>query len=223
MNLRERLYGTLASARKSATWSVHDDLVDTILSAYRQPGRYYHTLQHIEYCLAQLDAYKQSGVSGPIFSQGTAELALWYHDLVYNPKAHNNEELSVAALKEAEAKVPLDPTIVREACSAIMATCHKALPETPLDKFVVDIDLSILSADEDKFDQYEREVREEYSFVPDEAWIPGRTKVLQEFLDRDWVYSFTYFRMRYEGAARVNLKRALARLARGEVLHLGLR
>lgn len=220
MNLRDHLYGTLASARKSESWSVHDDLVDRILSAYRQPGRHYHTLQHIEHCLTTLDDYRRSGVSGPIFSKGTAELALWYHDLVYDPKAHNNEELSVAALKEAEAKIPLDPIIVREACSAIMATCHKGVADTALDKVVVDIDLSILSASEEKFDEYERQVRTEYDFVPDEAWIVERTKVMQGFLDRDWVYSFPYFRMRFEGAARANLKRSLDRLARGEVLRM---
>lgn len=220
MNLRDRLYGTLVSARRHETWTVHDDLVGRIIGSYREPGRHYHTLKHIEHCLTVLDEYGQSGTSGPVVSRGTAELALWYHDLVYDPKGHNNEERSVAVLKEDEAKVPLDPIIVRDACAAIMATRHRPLPSSPIEKFVVDIDLSILSADEARFDKYEREVRQEYDFVADAGWIAGRSKVLQEFLDREWVYSFPYFRMKFEGAARANIKRSLARLARGEVLRM---
>jgi predicted metal-dependent HD superfamily phosphohydrolase len=218
LNLNARLYSILISARKSGSWSDHSVLVNEILSAYQQPGRHYHTLRHIEYCLDAVDRYKQSGVSGPIFSQGTVELALWYHDLVYDPRAIDNEERSVAVLREHEALVPLDPVIVGEACSAILATCHRAPPIAPLDKFVVDVDLSILAAPEERFNEYERGVRAEYCFVPDSAWIAGRSQVLQDFVNREWVYSFPYFRMRFEGAARANLKRSIARLARGEIL-----
>ncbi len=147
------------------------------------------------------------------------ELALWYHDLVYDAKSQNNEEMSAAILRAHADDLRFDATIVDAACRGIMATRHKAVPEHSTDKLIVDIDLQILHAAEEDFDRYERQVRAEYSFVDDASWIMGRTQVLQEFLDRDWIYSTPLFRRSYEGDARANLKRSIARLARGEVLH----
>jgi hypothetical protein len=43
----------------------------------------------------------------------------------------------------------------------IMATCHAALPTTPDQALLVDIDLSILGADSERFDEYEVQVRQE--------------------------------------------------------------
>jgi predicted metal-dependent HD superfamily phosphohydrolase len=93
-----------------------------------------------------------------------------------------------------------------------MATRHRVTPESPIDKLVVDIDISILSAPEKDFDAYEKAVRKEYAFVEDAAWRAGRTQILQSFLDREWIYSTQSFRKR-EADARTNLKRSIAKLA----------
>jgi hypothetical protein len=77
---------------------------------------------------------------------------------------------------------------------------------------LLDIDLSILGADEDAFDRYDRAIREEYSWVPEAEYRNARIKVLKSFADRASIYHTLIGRKRYESQARANLERALARL-----------
>lgn len=199
---------------------------DYLIAHYTAPERHYHTLSHVNECsnlLHWMLPPEDPETPERVRDRQAAELALWYHDLVFDPKLQNNEELSAAILRDHARELNLDATLVGVACTAIMATRHKAMPTTEVDKLVVDIDLNILRVPTPRFDHYERQIREEYAFVPDPIWIVGRSKVLQEFLDRDWIYSTPMYRRMYEGDARENIKRSLARLAKGEVLRLGLR
>jgi len=58
---------------------------------YSEPGRFYHSAGHILYCLDQLDNYP-SGTG----DSDALELAIWYHDAVYDPRVSDgtNERLS---------------------------------------------------------------------------------------------------------------------------------
>jgi predicted metal-dependent HD superfamily phosphohydrolase len=197
-------------------------VVEYLWAHYGAPERYYHNLAHIDHCMRELEWIRERfHISNVDHAElQAAKLALWYHDLVYDPKLHNNEELSCSILCAHAGELRLHAGLVDQAYRAIMATRHKAVPVNPIDKYVVDIDLAILHAPEPLFDTYERQVREEYAFVDDVTWTVGRIKVLQEFLDREWIYSTPMFRRRYEGDARANLKRSIARLAQGEVLRM---
>jgi predicted metal-dependent HD superfamily phosphohydrolase len=93
-----------------------------------------------------------------------------------------------------------------------MATRHKAVPRGTDAEILVDIDLSILGAAPDRFDEYERQVREEYAWVPDFLFRRERKAILKEFLARPQIFSSTHFRGRYEQQARSNLERSLERL-----------
>ena len=77
----------------------------------------------------------------------------------------------------------------------------------------MDIDLSILGQSEDRFDTYERQVREEYEWVTEDAFVAGRLAILKLFLERPTIYSTPFFRTRYEAQARRNLNRSLAQLS----------
>jgi predicted metal-dependent HD superfamily phosphohydrolase len=76
---------------------------------------------------------------------------------------------------------------------------------------VLDIDLAILAADPAEFDEYERAIRAEYAWVPDENYRAARAKILQSFLDRERIYRTAPFAGR-EARARANIERALSRL-----------
>ena len=78
---------------------------------------------------------------------------------------------------------------------------------------LVDIDLGILGSDIERFEEYELQVREEYSWVPELLYRHGRRKILEEFANREWVYCTDHFRAAYEERARENMARSLARLA----------
>ena len=80
----------------------------------------------------------------------------------------------------------------------------------------LDMDLSILGADEAEFDRYEEGVRREYAWVGEEEWRAGRAAVLRGFQDREHIYFSDLFRGLLEEKARANLRRSLARLESGE-------
>ena len=77
---------------------------------------------------------------------------------------------------------------------------------------LVDIDLSILGANPDRFDEYEYQIRQEYAWVPDGLFRTKRKALLQGFLARTRIFNTTYFVERYEKQARLNLKRSLDQL-----------
>ena len=57
-------------------------------AAYAQSHRAYHTFQHLSECLEKLDW----SVSKRAFQNvAFAEIALWYHDVVYQPRASEKQ------------------------------------------------------------------------------------------------------------------------------------
>ena len=72
---------------------------------------------------------------------------------------------------------------------------------------LLDIDLSILGAPDAGFDAYDRAVRQEYNWVPDDVYEPARKQVLQSFLDREHIYHTPVMFEQFEHQAKCNLKR----------------
>jgi predicted metal-dependent HD superfamily phosphohydrolase len=79
----------------------------------------------------------------------------------------------------------------------------------------LDMDLAILGSAAEEFAAYERTVRLEYDWVPEKAWITGRSQVLRSFLARRFIYVSPKFQRSHEAAARSNLERSLASLEDG--------
>jgi predicted metal-dependent HD superfamily phosphohydrolase len=94
----------------------------------------------------------------------------------------------------------------------VMATRHDAAPSKSDAKLVVDVDLSILGAEELRFDEYERQVREEYAWVPEAVFRRERRRILEGFLRRPRIYLTEYFHATREARARFNLERSIKAL-----------
>lgn len=62
---------------------------DRLVDAYSQKHRRYHTGAHIDHCLQELDA-----APGLAVEPAEVELALWFHDAIYDPYASDNEAKS---------------------------------------------------------------------------------------------------------------------------------
>jgi predicted metal-dependent HD superfamily phosphohydrolase len=173
---------------------------DDLLTCYTEPHRAYHNARHIAECLRALDT------AGGAEEPDAVEMALWTHDVIYDPHAHDNEVASAAWVAE---RLPLWSEPLR---TLILATQHKELPQSPDACLIVDIDLSILASEPARFDEYEAQIRAEYAFVPEDDFRRGRTAILQRFLDRPSLFHTPLFRQRCEEAARANLTRSLMRL-----------
>ncbi len=176
--------------------------------AYAEPHRHYHNQQHIAECLAEFD------VARPLAQQPIAvELALWFHDAVYDPKASDNEEQSARLATSCLDAAGL-PDLARSVAGLVMATKLHRIDAGPDAALVVDVDLSILGQSEERFAEYETQIREEYTWVPKLIFNRKRVEILQGFLDRKSIYTNEHFVMRYEQSARRNLEGSIRKLRR---------
>ena len=179
-----------------------------LLRAYAEPQRHYHTAGHVLACLRELRAAEPALEAQ---RRGVLELALFFHDAVYDPRRTDNEEAS-ARLAEEFLQGLLNAGEVERVAALVRATDHRRPPRDEEEALVVDADLAILGRPWEEFAGYEAAIREEYGHVAEEAFRAGRRKVLEHFLARDRIYTTGWFFKQYEAAARINLQESIARL-----------
>ena len=179
-----------------------------LLASYREPHRAYHTLQHLEECLA-LRRTLDASCSTP----AEIDLALWFHDAVYAPMRDDNEARSAQWLDTVAAQAGADAATRQRLHGLVMATRHAVAPHTDDEALLVDIDLSVLGAPVARFDEYEVQVRREYRWVPEPLYRRKRREILEGFLARPRLYATAACRQRFEAQARDNLARSIAALA----------
>ncbi len=180
--------------------------------AYSGKNRAYHTLFHIEHCLREFDEVR-SIVSDP----EVLEFAIWFHDEVYDPHAHeknlDNEEESAHAAKKVARAMKLPDEFGERVAELIGWTRHKEVPtDDLLAQYLVDIDLAILGQKPEVFAEYEEGIRYEYRHVPQKIFDAVRGSILEKFLKRESIYLTPYFQKKYEVAARDNLRSSLVQL-----------
>jgi len=177
-----------------------------VLARYAEAHRAYHTGEHIARTLTLLD-----GVRGRLYRPDEAELAVWLHDLVYDPRATDNEARSAEHAASWLAEGGADAARRERVRALILATRHAATPTEHDARYVVDVDLAILGATPADFDRYEIQVREEYRFRSESEWRTGRARLLRGFLARPRLFVTPEFAL-FEEPARANLARSIARL-----------
>src|SRR5215469_15140333 len=78
-----RLWNSIGAKGDAIVW------YEKLAHAYGGPHRYYHNQQHIGDCLVEFDHARNLATQPE-----AVELAIWFHDAVYDPKASDNEEQS---------------------------------------------------------------------------------------------------------------------------------
>lgn len=185
-----------------------DPLLQVLLRAWADPDRHYHNLDHVDFLLTGLDEHREMA-SNPI----AVELAIWYHDVVLDPRSSHNEEDSAAYAWTCLTAAGLDPALAHHVCQLVLATRHTDPPRTPDEALLVDLDLAVLGSEEGAFDRFETAVRREYDWLDDTAFWRGRAALFERFLTREWLFHTARFRVRFEQPARRNLERSMARAA----------
>ena len=184
-----------------------DDTLASLLAHWAQAHRRYHTLQHLRECLALFDAHRALAEH-----PGEVALAVWFHDAVYDTSRHDNEAASADWATRVLACAGAAAEVVERVRALVMATRHSQGPSTPDERLLVDIDLAILGAAPARFAEYERQIRDEYGFVPEALFREKRGEILRGFLERPALFATPALSDRFEAAARANLAQAIAAL-----------
>jgi predicted metal-dependent HD superfamily phosphohydrolase len=175
-----------------------------LAAGYAEPGRAYHTAEHIRDCLAELDLSRDLAQY-----PDEVEAALWFHDAVYRPGASDNEDQSAELARTALSMGAVPHEVADRTAALVLATRHAGVPNSPDEQLICDIDLSILGREPGIFDAFERQIRREYAWVPEPMYRRERSAVLSGFLRRRSIYQTDQFRHRYEALARANLERLI--------------
>lgn len=176
------------------------DAFEHLLRLYAEPGRHYHCAAHINAMLQTFDTLRDQAEAPDLL-----ELAIWYHDAIYDPSRQDNEARSAELASEVLQASGLDAQ-VQAVHELIMATDHRQ-PATSADqRLLVDIDLSILAATPSEYSAYAKAVRLEYGCFPDALYVPGRVAVLKKFLQRPVIFTSPAGQARWEVRARENIQ-----------------
>lgn len=178
-----------------------------LLDRYREPHRHHHTLTHLRECLEHLDLFRPH-----LTNPEDVELALWFHDAVYQPTSKSNEKQSAALASAMLKRFRVPSARTHRIHRMILLTKHEEQAEGYDEQTLLDIDLAILGADPERYAAYETGIREEYRVVPQLLYRPARRKILTAFLSREHIYLTEPARVRWEAHARQNLSMALEAL-----------
>jgi predicted metal-dependent HD superfamily phosphohydrolase len=178
-------------------------IFNKLIAAYSEKQRAYHTLQHLYECLVLLDSIRSD-----LKDAYSVELALWFHDAIYDPHAKDNELKSAELLEQYMAQ-DLSVEIVEKIKRWIIATQkHESTNELEL-QFLLDIDLAILAASSERFEEYEQQIQQEYAWVDPDVYSIKRKEVLAHFYQTEPLYQTEYFQQNFEQRAKQNLNRIL--------------
>jgi predicted metal-dependent HD superfamily phosphohydrolase len=184
-----------------------DPTFEDICKHYAEPGRFYHTLDHVQNLLEIIESL---GLYGR--NLNALKLATWLHDVIYDSKASDNEERSAqyAGRLCEELAIPEG----RLVASLVQKTkTHDAGADADA-QVLIDADLAILGASEPAYRDYAERIRQEYALVPEADYRKGRRRVLENLLSRPKLF---HFLSQLEDPARRNMVAEIARLGPPEL------
>lgn len=182
---------------------------EELIARYGEPHRRYHTMTHIEDCLAQVAASTDMDET----QRALMHAAIWFHDAIYDATRSDNEAESAKLAAERLATAGAEPAFVDEVVRLILLTAgHSVQADDAIGARLVSIDLSILGAEADRYDAYAAAIREEYAHVPEPLYRAGRAAILSRFLESEALFADPLWAERYEVQARANLTREVASL-----------
>jgi predicted metal-dependent HD superfamily phosphohydrolase len=184
-------------------------VADELTACHREPHRRYHTLEHVGEVLAVL---------ARLGGGEATELAAWFHDAVYDPRARagESERASAVLARERLDALGAPHALMTEVARLVELTAgHEPAPSDDAGRALADADLAILGSPPARYERYRRDVRAEYAHVADDAWRRGRADVLERFLARPRIFHDDVLHAELDARARTNLSDELRSLGAG--------
>jgi len=179
-----------------------------VWTRYNETHRAYHGIDHIDFCLTEFDRVR-SLAKNP----DAIEIAIWFHDVIYDTRRNDNEMCSAKFAIIELLKLDKSPGLGEQVAELIMATKHNFVLTDHDQQLIADIDLSGFAQPWKVVEANSRKIRREYDWVPENEYVASRRKILEWFLDREQgIYYIPEFRTKYENAARENIAHELTRV-----------
>jgi predicted metal-dependent HD superfamily phosphohydrolase len=184
-------------------------------SLYSEPPRAYHGWAHVTRTLDHVaEIAEEVGWTEPV----EVWFAAIFHDAIYVAGAKDNEARSAVLARETIPRWFPDLSIELDRVAALieLTARHGGLAPGEVDRdaaLFLDCDTAVLGAPADEFDRYHAGIAEEYrGVVTPEQYRAGRRAFLERLLGSPRIFLSDHFHERLDGAARANLRRAIAAL-----------
>lgn len=180
-------------------------LAAELAAAYGEPARVYHDTSHVAEVLAWFDrVFEDVGWRDP----ASVYVAIVFHDAICVPGAKDNELRSAEWLRRSA--LPCDLPRAAELVELTARHGHELANVGADAALFLDCDMAILGAAPAAFDAYDAAIAREYHAIPADAFRAGRRAFLAGVLALPRIFLSDYFHEMLDGAARNNLRRALA-------------
>ncbi|MDP1826689.1 MAG: hypothetical protein Q8L48_25690 [Archangium sp.] len=190
--------------------TIPEGLMRSVIAAYAQPPRAYHSFAHVQEVLRHFESVTTWQHPREVY------LAILFHDAIYFAGKSDNEarsaDLAVQAIDTFIPREGVDAALVRTLIE--LTAKHGKLKREDLDedtRLFLDCDMAILGAPPAQFDAYDAAIAEEYSEVPKILYRFNRKRFLKHLLEVDRIFLSDLFHTRLDAAARDNLRRVLGR------------
>ncbi|MEJ2294263.1 MAG: hypothetical protein P8Y23_05790 [Candidatus Lokiarchaeota archaeon] len=181
-----------------------EKLYKIIEKRYDSSNRHYHNLTHINLMLSEVKRFENR-----IDDYDSVLFAIWFHDIIYDPLKGDNEERSAECARKFLVKINYEKNRIRKIEELILRTKDHTIQNCnenyDLNLFL-DLDLLILGMEREQYVKYAKNVKKEYHFVPDDIYNKEREKILNQYLNSQFIYKTKKFRDLYEKQARNNIK-----------------
>ncbi|MEH2322278.1 MAG: hypothetical protein V7K32_01475 [Nostoc sp.] len=182
-----------------------------LVAAYSTPGRYYHTLKHIDRVFSTIGI-----LQGYTNNLAAVRLAAWFHDVVYDTQAQDNEQRSADYAFEFLSNLGIPESTIATVTRIIMNTKdHQAAVDDYDSQVLLDADLAILATNQVEYREYAYAIRQEYGWMAEADYITGRQQVLEQFLERSHIYFTPLMSEFAEPSARGNIQGEIQSLLSG--------
>jgi predicted metal-dependent HD superfamily phosphohydrolase len=180
----------------------------TMCDHYTVGSRFYHSLSHPAHLF---DVYIRHIHEGHLRYSNAVNLAIWWHDAVYDATAQYGENEQRSANLMVEATRNFEPAEDIELAENLIMCTIEHLPDTDSPYFLeqatmIDLDLYGLSYTWDWYWENSRNVRRDFGHLADQSWLAGRLEWLHKFQRRKIFHGFA---QPYEDKAKANIKREL--------------
>ena len=189
---------------------------ESVVTRHREAHRHYHDIRHVRWVLRHVAELAAGRSVDELDDLDAVVVAAFFHDVVYDPTAPDNERASAELAAQALRELQWTGGRIDRVAAMIRGTAGHHLDDTmSIDAAVLyAADLGVLAADPAGYSDYVRNVRREYGHLSDAAWTDGRTEVLRSFLGRPAIYAPMLGLTGWEQRARGNLTAELGTLVR---------